>query len=305
MEMSLFSLRVFLEVAEKRSFSRAAESLLLSQPAVSMQIQQLENYFRTTLVVRNHGGKADLTESGINLRRYAQRFADLHRELMKTMESSTGQVLLRIRLGACCIAGEHLLSSTLKTFSEKNPGTGIVMNVLRCEKVFEGLLSGSLDVGVTGFAPPGRTLFKRELLRVPLVLFAAGRNRSFPKLLTIGDLLKIPLFIREEGAGTRREFQRFLRKHGASLKQFHVISVSESNQAIKRLVKEGDGFSILPRFVVEEDLARGDLGKIELREGQVSQGFYVVHRRNDVQSIHERSFIEILSGEMRHYQPPL
>ncbi|NLI83042.1 MAG: LysR family transcriptional regulator [Deltaproteobacteria bacterium] len=298
MELSLFSLRVFLEVAEKRSFSRAAESLLLSQPAVSMQIQKLENYFCTTLVVRNHGGNLELTESGANLKEYARKFADLHRELVKTMECTSGRGQQRIRLGTCCIAGAHLLPPVLKTFSERHPETGVMMNVLRCAKVFEGLLSGSLDVGVTGFAPPGRALFKRELLRVPLVLFTAGRNLPSRELLTLKDLLKIPLFIREEGAGTRLEFQKFLRKHGASLRQFHVISVSESNQAIKHLVREGSGFSVLPAFVVAEDLQRGDLAKIELTEGEVSQGFYVVYRRNDAQSARERSFIEILTEKL-------
>jgi len=295
MELNLFSLKVLSVVAEKKSFSGAAKALLLTQPAISSQIRKLENYFRMQLVIRTNSGTIKLTEAGKIVCCYADKFTALREELLRTIEKQTGKSLVRLRMGACFIAGEHLLPGAVKTFRDKHPDVYVSLRVTKCEEIVDGLLSGSLDVGVVGLSPKSKFLIKKKLFQVPLTIFEAGDGQGeYQGAASIQELVGAPLIMREEGAGTRKAFQEFLDKHHVKLKQFQLITVSESNEAIKKLVMTGMGFSILPHFVVEEELKKGDLREICLEDGRVNQPFFLIYRKQVAIEGPQQQFIEFM-----------
>lgn len=294
MNLNTFSLRVFLEVADKGSFSGAAKALFLTQPAVSLQIRNLENHFGTPLVIRHHSSKIKLTDAGKILFRHAKKSLQLQNELLKEIEKHTGNSLMQLRLGTCNIAGEYLLPHPLKTFTEKYPELKVSLNITRWDKVFDGLLSGIFDVGITGVAPKCGGLVKKKMTRIPLAVFECGNGGAHSRTASIRELIHTPLVMREEGSGTRQEFQVAIAKQGMNLKQFELITVSESNKAIKNLVMKEVGFSILPHLCVEEELEKGELGEIRLEEGGLSQQFFLIYRKQDVISRPHQQFLEFI-----------
>lgn len=295
MELNMFSLKVFLTVAEKLSFSGAAETLFLTQPAVSLQVQNLESYFQTPLVIRSHSGAIKLTDAGKIVCDYADKFVVLGKELLRDVEKQTGKSLMQLRLGVCLIAGMHLIPEPLKAFKNKYHSVEVSLKVVKCEEIFQGLLSGSLDVGITGLWPKNKFLIKKKFCELPLTIFEAGNAQKRCKRVTsIRELIGTPLIMREEGAGTRKSFQEFLNKHHVNMKDFQFITVSESNEAIKRLVMTGMGFSVLPHFIVENELKDGRLSDVRLKEGTLSQPFFVIYRKQSIISKSQQDFLEFM-----------
>lgn len=294
MDLSLFSLRVFLKVGERGSFTRAAEDLLLSQPAVSLQIQKIEQLFQTPLFVRNHSGSIRLTAAGETLQHHARELMRLQQAILSDMTRHSPALEHQLRLGTCCIAGEHLLPLGLAAFRESHPGCQLKLSIIKCEQVFRGLLSGDLDIGVTGLAPGNKSLHKKRLMRAPLLLFGPKAAQTVDVITDLKGLRNSRLIMREKGAGCRVEFEKFLAKHNMRLNEFSVTTQSDSNEAIKKLVSEGYGLSVLPEFMVRKDIRDGLFSEIQLKEGQPTQTFYVSYRNQDNPSQIKEELIALL-----------
>lgn len=281
MDLSLFSFKVFLKVAETGSFTRAANDLLLSQPAVSLQIQKIEQMFQTSFFIRTHSGSIRLTEAGKKLQQHANALLGLQQTVLQDMEKYSAGQLREMRIGACCIAGEHLLPLGLAAYRETHPEARLALSIIKCEEVFKGLLSGDLDVGVTGLAPRNRFLRKKRLLRVPLVLFEAAGAQPPTGKVDLKRLRNSRFILREKGSGCRVEFEKFLAKHQMSLQEFTVVSESDSNEAIKKLVRDGYGISVLPEFMIRKDIDADVFSEIQLTEGHPMQSFFLTYRHQD------------------------
>lgn len=295
MDLNLFSIKVFLKVAETMSFTRAANELLLSQPAVSLQVQKIEQLFHTPFFIRKNTGPIALTEAGKTFRKHAEEMMQLQQTILKDMEKHSPGLQREVRIGACCIAGEQLLPLGLAAFQESHPAAKLMLTIIKCEEVVQGLLAGDLDIGVTGLAPKSRSLRKKRLIRVPLVLFESGKAQAPTGTTDLKGLQNSRIVLREKGSGTRVEFENFLAQHNMNLQQFSVVSESESNQAIKKLVKDGYGISLLPEFMVRKDIDNGSLAEIQLKEGKPMQTFFLTCRKQDQPSIMINELIAFLS----------
>ena len=247
MELNLFSLRVFLTVADCKSFTAAAEALFLSQPAVSLQIQKIEQLFQTSLFIRNSSGSIRLTAAGETLQKHARKFVMLQQETVKDMWVHSPFLQNKLKIGACCIGGEHLMPVGLAAFQEAYPDTSVSLSVIKCEQIFTGLMTGDFDIGITGQAPKNRSLQKVKLFDAPLVIFQSGAIKPpIKKITNLKQLLNARLILREKDSGCRVAFENFLIQNSIHLKESSTISESDSNQAILNLVKKGYGISILP-----------------------------------------------------------
>ncbi len=280
MELNLYALKTFKEVVDQKSFSKTATRLYLTQPAVSLQIQALENYFKVPLLIREKG-RIKLTQEGGTVYEYAVKLETLQAELFQSMDRHADRLMATLRLGTCFIAGEYLFPEILNSLQNKYPDTRVALSVLKCEKIFQGLLNGIFDLGITGVNPQNKGLQSREIGRAPLVLFKGRNHSDNPGPFSIKELVKTPLVLREEGAGIYIEFTEFLKRHRLTLKQFKHVCFSESNQAIKSMVQAGMGFSLMPEFMLRQELLGNEVVPIELKEGELSQGFYMVYRQQE------------------------
>ncbi len=299
MDLSLFSLKVFLKVAEVESFTKAAEALYLSQPAVSLQIQKLEQLFQTALFIRAHSDHIRLTEAGENLCQHAEALMRVQQTLIQDMEKFSAGHLRELHIGACCIAGEQLLPIGLSAFRECYPQAKLTLSITKCEEVFNGLLAGNLDIGVTGLEPKrrfSRDLHKQRLMEVPLVLFEASKTTPPTGMIDLKQLRNHRLILSEKGSGCRIGFEQFLAKNKHKLQEFEVVCESESNDAIKELVKDGYGVSMLPEFMVREEIAEGVFNEIRLREEGPLMSFFLIYRKQDHLSKMQQDLIAFLSA---------
>jgi DNA-binding transcriptional LysR family regulator len=295
LELSLFSLKVFLRVAETRSFTHAAEELFLTQPAVSFHVQKIEQAFQTPLFIRSKSDRIRLTDAGRTLRKHAGKMIRLEQQIASDMNRHVPALQRELRIGVCSIVGEHLIPFGVTAFGEAYPEVSLSLSILKCDKVFNGLLAGKFDIGMTGLAPYDRSLVKKCLIRAPLVLFKSGHHRKKVSRISIHDLLDHSFILREKGSGCRIAFENFLTNNGIDHEKLSVLTESESNAAIKSLVKEGDCLSVLPDFMISEEIDKGLLAEITLEEVLPMQSFFLVFRKQDTpSSLHMHDIINFL-----------
>lgn len=295
MEWNLFSLKVFSEVARQKNFTKAAKVLGLTQPAVSLQVQNLERQTGCPLLVRTRAGGVALTEAGRVVLRHMEKMEELFRNLQRELEPWTAARDRAVAVGCCCIAGEHIVPSYTVAFRRVRPHVSVQCHVGRCADIFSRILNGSLDVAIAGVSPADPHLMSLPFVSMPLTCFEARKDP--PRRLSIKDLASEPVVLREEGSGTRTALQKFLEHHGLALDRCAVAATSESNEALKEMVAKGMGWSILPHVVIRNELDQGHLSPIELDEGHPVQDFFVVYRKNALLNGAQKEFVDLLLHE--------
>ncbi|RLB06364.1 MAG: hypothetical protein DRG50_05700 [Deltaproteobacteria bacterium] len=298
MDINLFGLKIFVMVAEKKSFSAAARSLYLTQPAVTHQIKNLENYFATPLFKRESNA-VFLTPAGEILYKYAKRFSKLYDDLMEEIESHTGRLKGDLIIGACTAAGEHIIPHIVKGFHQTHPEVNFSIDIGNCPSVIDKLLKGIVDVGLIGDKVTHRDLITEELLEHTLLLASSPNYMGVDGgTISLGDLTGMKILLREEGVGTRAIFEEMVYQKGMKLKDFQIITVSGSNEVIKMMVKNGIGISVFPLQAIEQELERGDLKALQLQEGEMRHKFYLVYRKQKVIPLKTKSFLEFVKGQI-------
>lgn len=285
-------------VANKKSFSEAARSLYLTQPAITHQVKNLENYFATPLFKRE-SNTVLLTPAGEILYKYAKRFSQLDDELMEEIERYTGRLTGDLVIGACSMVGEHLIPSLVKDFHEAHPEVNFSIEIGNCPSVIDKLLKGTLDVGLIGDKATHRDLVTEELLEHTLFLVSSpGYLGIDGETVSLKDLAGMKLLLREEGVGTRVLFEEMVSQRGMKLRDFQIITVAGSNEVIKMMAKNGVGVSLFPRKAIERELETGDLKALQLQEGELRHAFYLVYRKQKAISLKTKNFLEFVRRQV-------
>jgi len=298
MDLNLFGLKIFVMVAEKKSFSEAARSLYLTQPAITHQIKKLENYFATPLFKRQ-SNTVLLTPAGEILYTYAKRFSQLDDELMEEIERYTGRLTGDLVIGACTMVGEHLIPSLVKDFHEAHPEVRFNIEIGNCPSIVDKLLKGTIDAGLIGDNVVHRGLVTEGLLEHTLFLVSAPDYVGIEReTVSLKDLTGMKLLLREEGVGIRVLFEEMVSQRGMKLKDFHIITVAGSNEVIKMMTQNGLGLSLFPRKAIERELERGDLKAFQLQEGELRHTFYLVYRKQKVIPLKTQHFVAFVKGQV-------
>lgn len=275
-----FRIDTFLAVCKHLNFTKAAEELCITQPAVSQHIKHLEIHYQTKFF-HYEGKKLLLTSEGklfletVSTMKHDETFL---RE--KLAQEKTGQY--HLKLGATLTIGEFILPNKLGNFLTQHPDMQITMIVNNTEQLLHQLDTGVLDfVFIEGYFP------KNDYNFVPYsresFVCVAGKNYPFekqPHLLE--DLLYEPLIIRETGSGTRDIFEKNLERQNLLINDFAKVIEIGNIATIKQLVANNLGLTALYEIAVQEELNKGLLQKIPLTDLQQSHDFYFVWRKNSV-----------------------
>jgi DNA-binding transcriptional LysR family regulator len=261
--MNLYHLRVFLTVAEHEHITRASEELILSQPAVTKIIQNLEHEIGLELIER-HGRRIVLTHAGHMLHNYARRMFALEREMEEALASLRDIESGEITLAANTTTGVYLLPPIVSRFRARYPQVALHINILNSHEIIEQILNWNLDFGLVesdpATLPPG--LQVEVFAYDELVLVVApghrwnGLDALRPEALRNGELV-----LREQGSGIREVIEHALMQHGV---QISPLLTLPDNEAIKQMVMCGVGAAILPKLAVQRELATGDLIRIPI-----------------------------------------
>jgi len=292
MPLSLRLLRVFVAVAHRQSFTRAAEQLGLTQPGVSKSIRELERQAGARLVERIPTG-VTLTEAGNVLLGHARAILAEERAAEEAMHALRGLSRGSLRIGASSTIATYILPAYVQQFSVQHPAIELTLQTARSRQVAGLLVDQQLDIGLIEAPVPDDARLKVIPWRDDeLVVVAAPAHPLAPQApIPIAALANEMLVVRERGSGTRRIVLDMLKAHGVAPQR---TLGADSVESIKHLVASGLGLSIISRAAIEDMLALRRLVILETLDCHMTRPLHRVMRRGG-QSAAARAFVALLA----------
>ena len=271
-------LQVFHTVARQLSFTKAAESLHMTQPAVTFQVRQLEEYFNTRLFDRTHN-RISLTEAGQRVYEYADRIFSLYAEMENSVRDLTGEVSGVLMLGASTTIAEYMLPALLGDFKAKYPEVSIRLQVANTDGIVSMVENNTIDLGVVEAPVSNKNLVVDTCRMDQMVLAVPPRHElASRQSVPITELSNFPYICREEGSGTREVMLEAMNAAGASPSSLDIVMELGSPEAVKGAVEAGMGLSILSRATIDKELKLGSLVAVNL-ETPIERPFSFVHQK--------------------------
>lgn len=287
-------LKIFCIVAETKSFSKASEIIRLTQPAVSLQIQALEEMYGTKLFNRS-GCVITLTKAGEMLYKYAKEINSLYTAAEKEIGEYTGVTKGVISIGASSTIGNYILPYVVADFRRKYPKVGVHLHIGNTKNVVDYLNAGNVDIGLVEGEVRKQKLVVEKLIPDELVLIMSPYHQwAKNSTVSLMSLLKEPFIFREEGSGTRQMIEKYFSKHGISPQQIKIALIMGSTESIKGAVEEGLGVSIVSRWAAKKESRYGTLKTATFKEDRFVRDFSLVRRRAKESSHTLDRFIEFL-----------
>ncbi|RMG66607.1 MAG: LysR family transcriptional regulator [Nitrospirae bacterium] len=287
-------LRVFCTVAETRSFSKASEIIHLTQPAVSLQIQALEELYETKLFDRSSNA-VTLTPAGEVLYKYAKHILGLYASAEKEIGELTGLVKGSISIGASTTIGNYLLPRVISDFRKSRTKIKIHVLVGNTKRVVELLNSGNIDIGLVEGEVSRQKIKTKKLIEDELCLALPPQHPlAKRKEVSIFSITNEPLIIREEGSGTRQVIEKYLSKHGITTQNLKITLILGSTESIKQAVENGMGLAIISRWAALKEAKFGTLKLLSFKEEKLMREFTLITQKNEVLSYAAEDFLDYL-----------
>ncbi len=269
-------LQVFHAVAKHLSFTKAADTLFMTQPAVTFQIKQLEEHLNTRLFDRAQG-RISLTPAGVVALEYAERILGLSSELDMRLKEMNGQAAGPLLIGASMTIGEYVLPQLIGKFKAQFPAVMPTLFVGNSEAVQDRVAERSLDLGFIEGDSHLASLLTEVCCEDELqVVCAPSHPLAREPFALPAALTQHPYVNREAGSGTREVIDRYLQKAGVPPEQMNVVVELGSPEALKGLVATGLGFAIMSRVIAAKELQLGQLVQIPLQP-RLIRNFSVVY----------------------------
>lgn len=293
MHVTLRQIEVFAAVARHLNFTHAAQELHLSQPAVSMQIKQLEEAVGLVLF-EQLGKKTYLTEAGQEMYNYSRAIGQLLNEAEEVMESMKGVQRGHLKVSVASTAN-YFATRLLAAFIRRFPDVTFSLDVTNRETLLRQLAANERDLVVMGRPPANLDLDASAFMENPLVVIApANHPLASQKEISLATLVQETFLVRERGSGTRIAMERFFSERGVQLGSDMEMS---SNEAIKQAVEAGLGLGIVSIHILAAELETKRLCVLDVAEFPVLRHWYVVHRRGKRLSPVARAFKTMLLEE--------
>lgn len=295
-----FNLKVFLAVTKMSSFTRAAEFLNLSQPAVTHQIKNLETMLRTKLFNRSHN-KISLTKSGKILLKYAEEMNILYQNAMKEIQEANNRVAGDVHIGAASLLGKYLLPRVIGEFKKTYSEVNISMLAGNSKEIIEYLQNDVIELAVVSEPIPFKNLIAFPLYSDNLIIIVdTDHPWSRKKEISPTDLFDEDFISREVGSGTREVYLKSLEAHlqGNQLKTVMVLGNTES---VKMAVIGKMGFSIVSRLAARSEVELGLLKEVRIRNVNMSRDFFVVYKSEENLSVPALRLKEYLKSKKREF----
>ena len=291
-------LQVFHAVARHQSFTRAAEALFMTQPAVTFQIRQLEEQYGTRLFERRHGS-ISLTPAGEVVLSYAERILALSDELDTRLGEMTGEMRGLLMLGASTMIAEFMLPSVLSEFNALYPQVRVRLIVANSESIAARVAEHSLDLGLIEAPTAMPELIADACCDDELVVICSP-DYPLATLPRVGAraLSDYEYVSREPGSGTREVSDAYFRAHHVAVEDLKMQMELGSPESLKRVVATGLGFAIVSRAVVEQEVQAGTLVAIPLKP-PLRRSLYLVQPDDRFRSRLVTTFIQFVRQKLK------
>ena len=289
--MSDRRLQVFYTVARLLSFTKAAEELHMTQPAVTFQVRQLEEQFNTRLFDRTHN-RISLTEAGKKVYECGERIFEIYSEMDNSVRQLTGDVSGVLILGASTTIAEYMLPVLLGDFKAEHPDVTVRLKVANTDGIVSQVENNAIDLGVVEAPVTNKNLVVEECSTDQLVVIVPpGHELANEAVIPLKRLGDFPFICREEGSGTREVMLENMHVAGMGPGELNVSMELGSLEAIKGAVEAGMGISVISAATIQKELKLGTLVAIKT-EPPIVRPFSFVHQK---QKFRMRAMDELLS----------
>ena len=297
--ITLKQLEIFVSVAERNSFSGAAEALYLTQSTVSAHIRTLETLLGVRLFLREERRNVRLSPEGQALYPRAKRLLSESRAVQAMFRATAEPECLQ--LGASTVPAQYLLPDLLAGFLRRCPGGRYVLKKGDSASVHAQLRAGEIRIGFAGTA-----LDRNEFQYTPIahdrLVLAAPNTPRYQALLREGrcgrELLHEPTIAREEGSGTDRSVQRYMQRIGFDQSQLHILARIDDPETIKHMVMQGSGVSVLSALAIEQEVAARRLLQFEMDREGLQRDIFLVLRRDFHPTALEEQFLSFVKKQL-------
>lgn len=296
--MDLWQLKIFCKVVELRSFSKAGQTIYLSQPTVSSHIKDLEDHFGCRLIDRL-SKEAVPTKAGELLYGYARKMLRLSEETEAALAEFVGKIKGHLSIGGSTIPGGYLLPRIIGAFAKQYPDVTISLVVADTAKIISEIAAGYLELGVVGAKSGEKKISQEILIQDQLGLIVPADHPWAGKKSVPLAALRDELFIvRERGSGTLASIQLSLARQGYRIEDFRIVAELGSTEAIRQGIKHNVGVSILSTLAVAEDLKAGSLKSLAVEGLNLKRSFYLTRHRHRSLSPLSRLFVAFLREQL-------
>ena len=254
MNYTLNQLQVFLKITQTLSVTKAAEELHLTQPAVSIQLKNLQDHFEIPLT-EVVGRKIYITDFGKEIAKAAGSILDQVADINHKKDVYRGKLTGRLKLSIVS-TGAYVMPYFLSPFMKQHPNLELVMDVTNQNHVIENLEQNSVDFVLLSYLPHALAIERLDLVENKLFLVGNNESKLRKSSYSKSVLKDLPLIFREHGSGTRQFMEDYMKRNGLSIEPKMELT---SNAAVKEAVMAGLGYSIIPQFGMKNELENGNL----------------------------------------------
>jgi len=296
LHLTLRQLQVFETVARHLSHTVAAKELYLSQPAVSMQIKQLEQSVGLPLL-EQIGKQIYLTDAGREMLHYSRAISQQLQEMEAVLSEMKGMERGHLDISVVSTAN-YFMPQLLAKFCQQHPKIQVSLHVANRDSVLQQLAENRTDLAIMGQPPEGGEMLAQSFMKNPLVIIAPpGHPLCKHKQVKLKQLEQENFLLREQGSGTRSAMERFFAEHGIA---FHAGMEMGTNEAIKQAVQAGMGLGILSLHSAELELETGRLAVLNVEHFPIVRHWYIVYRKSKRLSSATQAFKQLLLTEAEH-----
>ncbi|SMC51822.1 transcriptional regulator, LysR family [Desulfocicer vacuolatum DSM 3385] len=273
--MDLWQLKVFVNVIKEKSFSRAGETIFLSQPTVSSHIKDLENHFGCRLIDRL-GREAVPTKAGELLYEHAMKMLQLQEKTETALSHFLGHARGRLTIGGSTIPAGYIIPRIIGPFNRRHPDISLSVMTRNSARIIEKVLKGDVEVGVVGAKSTSPQIQQEKILKDEMKLIVpAGHAWSGLKEINRKQLTTVPFLARTQGSGTWDAVTRSMKKADMHPDRLNVIATLGSTAAVIQAILNHAGVSILSPIAVADEIQHKRLFALEIEGLNLTRHFFV------------------------------
>ena len=268
-----FRLKIFKKVAEKLSFTKAAKELFITQPAVTKHINNLEQEFNIKLFIRK-GNKIELTEAGNILLKYAKNIENIYNQLDFELSALNQKQKGKIKIGASTTMTQYVLPQLMASFKLRFKDLSVSVINGNTEQIEKALSNNEIDLGIIEGQSKRSEFHYIEFLKDEIVLVAKSSNKIAKKPeISLSELQKLPLILREEGSGTLEVISYYLKQKNINFNDLFVEMRFGSTEGIKNYILNSDRLAFLSIQSILNELKRNKLSIIDIADFEIKRNF--------------------------------
>jgi DNA-binding transcriptional LysR family regulator len=283
---------VFLEVAQRLSFTKASQALFISQSAVSKQVKALEEHYKTGLFERL-GSSIQLTPAGLKLYQKLLQAKQLQQELHQEMSELSTEYApsMHLLIGASTTISLYVLPPVVSAYLRRHPNRQLSLKNRNSDNILHALLDHEIELGIIEGIHKVSNVTYTPLLTDDVVAVCGANNPLEKRTLEVHDLLTTPLALREDGSGTLAVLEEALGRHRIKLAALPVRVRMGGTEALKNFVRVDSCLAFLPRQAVIKELASGEFSEVKIKNFSLKREFNFIQRKGTENNAPYKDFL--------------